>query len=377
MTRRRWPGRLIAGAAVATLVAGCASGATVAPSMTALESPGTGPTVPPSARPSPTAESITGVVPVSGYETCQTPAFASPTTSGPTGAASEVAWQFRNGPVACDSRTNPVVQGAVTGQWNIDQWAPVQPGLAAPDSAGAYVQWGTRRIEAARGSWEGRSTGVYSADRGNIIVTWYKGTGGYAGLGYFELLSGPATGMNILGQIFPGDPPSLAGLPPVTLPMPSPNVTVVPTPAPLSLTKTIPYGPVTVVQGTSDYTYIDFENGGVWGGITTFGDRRLKGTFLGTPWMMQSWGATGDSLGEGIQYGSSRIENAGGIWQGQASGMFNDQGDVIVMWYRGTGGYAGLGYFDLFTRSDLFGPGSGGIYGADFGQIFPGDPPTP
>jgi len=42
--------------------------------------------------------------------------------------------------------------------------------------------------------------------RGDIIVNWYTGTGGYAGLSYFEMVTGTDY-WKIQGQIFPGDPP--------------------------------------------------------------------------------------------------------------------------------------------------------------------------
>ena len=74
---------------------------------------------------------------------------------------------------------------------------------------GAGVQWASVRLENAGGAWEGKLSGVFSSDRGDTIVIWYKGAGGYAGLSYFELWTGTA-GVNlytIWGQIFPGDPP--------------------------------------------------------------------------------------------------------------------------------------------------------------------------
>ena len=65
--------------------------------------------------------------------------------------------------------------------------------------------WGTARLENAGGAWEGTGSGVYSSDRGDIIAFWYRGTGGYAGLSYFELWTG-SDPWKIRGQILPGDP---------------------------------------------------------------------------------------------------------------------------------------------------------------------------
>lgn len=162
--------------------------------------------------------------------------------------------QLRKGTLACsDTADDPRVSGTVAAEWNVTQWETLSKGenVWVPNEDGAFVQWGTRRIENAGGAWEGNGTGVYSADRGNVIVTWYKGTGGYAGLGYFELLIGPRTAMTIRGQIFPGDPPNLTGFPPVTGAAPSPNVPASPATLPAPTPKAITYGPVTVVQGTS------------------------------------------------------------------------------------------------------------------------------
>jgi len=107
----------------------------------------------------------------------------------------------RNGTARCtDNTDDPRVSGDYTAAWNMDYWG-------TPDGTnGAIVQWGTARLVGAGGSWEGRATGVYSSGAGDTIVTWWTGTGAYAGLTYFELVtgSGPWT---IQGQIFPGSPP--------------------------------------------------------------------------------------------------------------------------------------------------------------------------
>jgi hypothetical protein len=56
--------------------------------------------------------------------------------------------------------------------------------------AAASAGGGTPRLENAGGAWEGTLTSVFSTDRGDIIAVWYKGTGGYEGLSYFELWTG-------------------------------------------------------------------------------------------------------------------------------------------------------------------------------------------
>jgi hypothetical protein len=108
----------------------------------------------------------------------------------------------RGGTFACTQTVNdPRVSGAYAATWNLDWWG------TSDRSNGALVQWGTVRLVNAGGVWEGRATGVYSTDRGDIIATWYKGIGGYAGLAYFTLESGGGP-WTIQGQLFPGNPPT-------------------------------------------------------------------------------------------------------------------------------------------------------------------------
>ncbi len=95
---------------------------------------------------------------------------------------------------------DPRVTGVRSSTWNMDVWGNVNAGRWG------LVQWGTQRLENEGGAWEGRATGVASSSHGDIIVNWYKGTGDYAGLGYFELWTGSGP-WKIQGQIFPGDPP--------------------------------------------------------------------------------------------------------------------------------------------------------------------------
>jgi hypothetical protein len=356
--------RLLVGMAAMVLLAGCGAGATVAPSSTTPAPASTAPvaTAPLSPTASPTPAAVAKTTSVAGTATCPTGLV------GYSSTGSDGLQHFRGGTLTCTVTTDdPRVSGTETGSpWNRDTWGKT-------DSV-ATVQWGTTRLENAGGAWEGTGSGVYSSDRGDIVVSWYKGTGGYAGLGYFELRTGK-TPMAIRGLIFPGDPPNLAGLPPVTGPAPSPNVPATPTPVPSPTRKAIAYGPVSVVQGTSEYTFVDIV-GNTFAGNETVNNPRVSGAFLAPSWTLNFWGATGDSPGSGTQSGPSRLENAGGTWEGVGSGIY-DNSDVIAIWYKGSGSYAGLSYFELVARSDLFGPTAGGIVTGVFGQVFPGDPPTP
>jgi hypothetical protein len=265
---------------------------------------------------------------------------------------------------------DPRVSGARTFDWNQDRWGDVANGPAA------LVQWGTARIENAGGTWEGEGSGVYSSDRGDIIASWYKGSGVHAGLGYFELLTGRMSPYTIRGLIFEGDPPDLAAIPPVMGPAPSPNVPPTSPPVPVPTPAATAIGPISVTAGTSEYTVVDFDTS-TFAGIVTSNDPRSGGEFLAPAWTLRFVVPPGYDYGMGPQWGASRITNTGGAWQGSCSGVYDTSGDAFACWYRGTGGYAGLGYFELIIRSDWFGPTAGEVTTGNFGMIFPGEPPTP
>jgi hypothetical protein len=111
---------------------------------------------------------------------------------------------FRNGTFRCIKTTDDArVSGTeTTTTWNADWYG-------APDlSKGEFVQWATVRLENDGGSWEGRLSGVGARpEPGDIIVVWYTGTGGYAGLSYFEQTTGREP-FKLQGLIFPGEPPT-------------------------------------------------------------------------------------------------------------------------------------------------------------------------
>jgi hypothetical protein len=365
--------RLLAGLAITALVGGCSMGASPSPSPTATPgasasmapaSPLATPVGPPS---SPAAAAMT---PIKGTSTWVSGSPGT-VTAGADGVQHARGATF----VVQDSVNDPRVSGTAAATWNKDSWGTADQGQAAA------VQWGTERIENAGGAWEGKATGVYSTDRGDIVAAWYTGTGGYAGLGYFrlstsaDLTAGVTRSWKIRGLVFPGDPPSLGDIPPVTGPMPSPNVSPVPTAPPAPAASAIAYGPTSVVTGSSDFTFYE-PDFGAFAAVVTTNDARVSGAFLARPWTMRFAPFPGQELGIGTQWGSGRLENADGTWQGVASGVYDDGGDIVATWYKGTGAYAGMSYFELVTRNDLFGPVTELGYG-NFGLIFPGDPPTP
>jgi hypothetical protein len=105
-------------------------------------------------------------------------------------------------PIKCIDKTDdPRVSGTLTASANVDVWGRLDNG--------AGVQWASVRLENGGCAWEGRAMGVASLPgRGDTIVVWYRGSGDYAGLSYFERITGSFPTYKIPGQIFPGDPPT-------------------------------------------------------------------------------------------------------------------------------------------------------------------------
>jgi hypothetical protein len=268
---------------------------------------------------------------------------------------------------------DPRVSGLRSSTWNIDLWGDPNAGNWA------LVQWGTPRLENAGGAWEGRASGVGSSHGGDVIVNWYKGTGGYVGLSYFELWTGDEP-WAIQGQIFPGDPPNPAGAPPLSVAAPTPSAAASPATTSSPTPAAIAYGPVSVVSGLSDCPSIDFgtqttgpdgvqhARGGTVTCTETADDPRVSGAYTGT-WNLDWWGTADRTSGALVQWGTTRLVNAGGAWVGRMTGVYStDRGDIIATSYKGTGGYAGLTYFELTTGRRPW---------TIQGQIYPGTPPTP
>ncbi|MFI5041368.1 MAG: hypothetical protein ACHQNA_05890 [Acidimicrobiales bacterium] len=196
-------GRLLVGLTSVALLAGCAAGAspTVAPatltpaSPTLVVTPAATPITAPTPAMAPEALAYGPATSVTGATDCRTLDDGTVTTD-PDGTI-----HTRAGTLECtDTVNDPRVSGTYTGSWGSDRWGN-------GPSHGALVQWGRVRLVNAGGAWNGRFAGSYSSDRGDTIVTWYTGTGGYAGLAYFEVLTGFGP-WSIQGLIFPGSPPN-------------------------------------------------------------------------------------------------------------------------------------------------------------------------
>lgn len=338
------------------LLAGCGAGASPAP----LPASPT-PTIVPSAEvatptptPAPTPTTHEPVTLVTGTHQC--PGVNWDWTTDPDGTL-----HLRDLPIECtDTTDDPRVSGTHTAAANMDVWGTLDNGSG--------VQWASVRLENAGGAWEGRQLGVASLPgRGDIMVFWYRGTGGYEGLSYFALVTGSEP-WKIEGQIFPGNPP-----PPYA--------------EGTTITRPEASGPVAddavaVITGTADCPGLVFsftaDPNGIWHVrddyhadrcVVTTDDPRVTGVRSST-WNFDVWGNPGAGVGAGVQWGIPSLENDGGAWDGLATGVVSlpGRGDIIVNWYTGTGGYEGLGYFELWTGS-----GPWRIQG----QVFPGEPPTP
>lgn len=364
MNARGTAGRLLVGVAVVALVGACAAGAspTPAPSVRPA-SPSATPAVTssPSPSPSPAASGplTYGLVSVvTGISTCPTMDWTVTTDADGT-------HHVRDGNVACtNTADDPRVSGRHTAPATLgfDLWGDPDAGRFS------LVQWATVRLENDGGAWEGQLAGVASLPgRGDIITIWYKGTGAYAGLSYFELDTGQAP-WAIQGQVFPGDPPppyseeaTGAERPEAGGPVADDAVAVV---AGTAFCPGLSFEFTTDPDGTM-HVRDDYHAGRC---TLTTDDPRVSGLRSST-WNIDLWGNPDAGRWALVQWGTQRLENAGGAWEGRATGVgSSDRGDVIVNWYEGTGGYEGLGYFELWTGS---GPWT------IQGLIFPGDPPTP
>ena len=112
--------------------------------------------------------------------------------------------RVRDGVLTCHLRFNdPRVNGTAFGTFAFEGWG------TQDDTA--FVEWGMLRLENDAGAWETQWAGVYTSETGDMIPLWWEGSGGYAGLSFFEWVLAPpgtvATGYSVVGLIFPGSPP--------------------------------------------------------------------------------------------------------------------------------------------------------------------------
>jgi hypothetical protein len=206
MNSPRITGPALIGFAGVALLAACAAApsptrtsvVTAAPATTTA-TPILAATPPPAAAPTPipsgTPIAYGPAVVVHGRASCD--ATWGTTTTGADGTS-----HMRGGVVECIHTSNDDrVSGNETSSFNGDGWANA-----------AMVLFGASRITNEGGSWEGTYSGANSDSTGDIVLWWFKGTGGYAGLSYvmWEHLSPAEVAWSypVEGMIFPGEPPT-------------------------------------------------------------------------------------------------------------------------------------------------------------------------
>jgi hypothetical protein len=344
--------RLLVGSIAVALLAGCASGNSPTPaSATPATSPPEAAASPAATAPKPVTYGP--VTLVTGTHQC--PGVNWDWTTDPDGTL-----HLRDLLIECtDTTDDPRVSGTHTASANMDVWGTLDNG--------AGVQWASVRLENAGGAWEGRQLGVASLPgRGDIMEFWYRGTGGYEGLSYFALITGSEP-WKIRGLIFPGDPPSPYAEGATITRLPTEGPVADDAVAVVTGTATCPTGDLG--SSTTDGNGVIHYRGGTFRCDVRTDDPRVSGTHTASDWKADWWGEPDMSRGALVQWGTPRLDNAGGAWEGTLSGIFSsDRGDIIAIWYKGTGGYAGLSYFELWTGFQPW---------TIQGQIFPGDPPTP
>ncbi len=155
------------------------------------------------------------------------------------------------------------------------------------------------------------------------------------------------------------------------VPLPAPTRTATPTATPVPIT--YPTGPAHVT-GTSNFSASSGEETKV-GDVTqtrgivlidraTMSDPRVSGTATGHL-SVDAYGTVGP------EWGTSRLENAGGAWEGTCTGAawsdFN--ASAVSCWLVGSGAYQGYTYYFHISTARTT--------GAVEGVIFPGSPPAP
>jgi hypothetical protein len=380
---------LFSPALAAALVTACGGGvtpteaptasatATLVP--TATPAPTLVPTATPTARPTPAPIAYGAATVVSGTESCTFEKTGTTTTDA------DGTGHYRGAVLSCTDMSNdPRVSGPVTYTWEYDGWGQ-----------GATVQWGTGRLENAGGGWDGTMTGSYSTPRGDLLLFWFTGSGGYEGLSYamWAVLSPAVVAWTypVDGIIFPGSPPAPkpgddAALRRAATGAPGPAATPTAVPGPATSTEPTPepfdYGPATIVAGTEACAVEDGtetvaadgtrqSRGWILTCTDTSNDQRVSGPVTYT-WNYDMWGS-GMQFAH-VQWGSGRLENADGAWDGTLTGSFSTKnGDVILFWFEGTGRYEGLSYamWAVLPTAE-----AGWTYPIN-GIIFPGSPPAP
>jgi hypothetical protein len=209
-------GRLAAGVAVVTLVAGC--GAAASPPPSAAPTPTAAPTVAPTATAAPTATPAPApslwtqgeAAAVTGTISCGTVIKA-----GAEGSSPPPYTLIDQDLLCAAAASDPRVTGTGSFSLNIEGWDP-----ALPTWGSNGVAWGYQEIQGPDGTWAGRTYGLYDKDGVLHNFGVMVGGGAYEGLIYAMAGTVPASSStaDTVGLIQPGAPPP--GFPVTPFPAP-------------------------------------------------------------------------------------------------------------------------------------------------------------
>jgi hypothetical protein len=165
---------------------------------------------------------------------------------------------------------------------------------------------------------------------------------------------------------------------PTTTQVPSPSSSPTPEPSPTP----IAYGPTVLVAGIEACSRVDgtattlpgptYQHRGDTVACTdTSNDPRVSGDATYTfDW--DSWGSI--VSGSTVGWGTGKLVNDGGSWVGTYTETYSTRnGDLLMWWWKGEGGYDGLAYvmYAVIPNEDV-----AWTYPVQ-GLIYPGEPPTP
>jgi hypothetical protein len=156
------------------------------------------------------------------------------------------------------------------------------------------------------------------------------------------------------------------------IPLPAPTATGFPTPAATPIPSTDGAG-VEYAIGRGTFSIVQPGTSTLVGGVT-----QVRGFVAASTDAMNDRRVTGDGRLElsietygvvGIEWGTYRLENAGGAWEGPMTGLAWNDGDAsdVSGWLVGSGAYQGYAYY-IHVRSTGLGTDIDGI-------IVPGPPP--
>jgi hypothetical protein len=96
-----------------------------------------------------------------------------------------------------DTMNDPRVTGTGTLQLTIDEYGSVG------------TEWGSYRLENARGAWEGSMAGAgWDGGEASTVSGWLAGTGSYEGYTYYIRVRSSGLQTELSGVIYRGSPPA-------------------------------------------------------------------------------------------------------------------------------------------------------------------------